>query len=115
VTVFSKNIAGKIIDNIILTGAILHWVNWDVTEKLEIENKPKLIKLAVWDAVYKAKKSVSKLGYHINSINYVKLNDSYNQDFSRLAPTSNLYGVNKSLKFSVDLSFDIELKDDKKK
>jgi uncharacterized protein YggE len=109
ITIFSKILAGKVIDSVIHNGAILHWVNWDVTDKQENEHKPKLISMAVHDAIYKAKKAVGKMGYQIKHISYLKLNEHKNQEFQRLAPTSQLYGVHKSLSYSVDMGFNIEL------
>lgn len=115
ITIFSKILAGKVIDSVLHNGAILHWVNWDITEKQENQHKPILIRMAIHDAIYKANQAVGKMGYIIKHISYLKLNEHKSQKFERLAPTSQLFGVHKSLSYSVDLGFNIELNDNKMK
>ena len=71
--------------------------------------------MAIHDAIYKANQAVGKMGYNIKHISYLKLNEHKSQKFERLAPTSQLFGVHKSLSYSVDLGFNIELNDNKMK
>ena len=116
VTVSSKKLAAKIIDTTGSCGGVLLWVNWDISAKAIRLAKAKLIKEAVDDAVFKARKVAKRLGFRLVSVSKVKLNDSEpatTQTFKTFAGAV-ITGINKTLSLTVDIEFNM-IKVQKKK
>lgn len=116
VTVTSKKLAAHIVDTTGNCGGVLLWVNWDISAKAVRLAKAKLIKEAVDDAVFKARKVAKRLGFRLVSVTKVKLNDSdapTAQTFKTFAGAV-ITGINKTLSLTVDISFNM-IKIQKKK
>lgn len=109
VVVVSKKLAAKIIDTTGGCGGILLWVTFDISAKADRIVRAKLIKQAVDDAVFKARKVAKRLGFRLQAVKAVVLNDSLPlevQKFTTFAGAT-LVGINKTLSLSVNIQFEM--------
>ena len=109
VTVSSKKQAVKIIDCSVSNGAVLLWVNWDISDKTEKMVKAFLIREAIDDAVFKAKKVAKRLGFRLESVKKVKLNDGNPWVYAnfKVAAGTELVGINKTVSLNVEIVFNM--------
>jgi uncharacterized protein YggE len=109
VTVSSKKQAVKIIDCSVSNGAVLLWVNWDISDKTEKYVKAYLIRAAIDDAVFKAKKVAKRLGFKLESVKKVKLNDGNPWVYAnyKIATGTELIGINKTVALNVEITFNM--------
>jgi len=109
VTVSSKKQAAKVIDCGVTNGGVLLYVNFDISEKTEKVAKTFLIRAAIDDAVFKAKKVAKRLGFKLQSVKKVKLNDGNFGPFIqyKTAAGTEFIGINKTLSLNVEIVFNM--------